>query len=481
MIPNLRDYSFLKIPSAWFWSWLLIGWFAFPGPASAEGNAHHPPDAPQSQNYAFTNGHWFNGRTFIPTTYYSVNGTLTASPPKQIDHTLDFQNRYMVPPFGEAHTHNVEGAWNVDQVIHHYLRDGVFYVKNPNDISEFVQHIRHKLNTPHSIDVVFAHAGLTALNGHPSSLYEDMLRIHRYEPVIGRLDRDWFKGRAYYPVSDMQDVEKWWPAIMATNPDFIKIYLANSGHFGKDTRHPDQGFREGLDPRLVAPIVQFVHQRGLRVTAHIETADDFRIAVQGNVDEIAHLPGWFLPSSAERSAVLLTEEDARLAAARRTVIVTTTVAQHFHPPGHHPTGSHAPRHSPQPSGSHRHQGEENARNMARDIQRHNLQVLHQAGATIAIGSDHAETALAEALHLHQLGVFDNLTLLNMWCETTPQAIFPSRKIGRLEEGYEASFLVLKGNPLTDFRHVRDIALRFKQGVPLIGEYTQHNHTGHAHH
>ena len=65
--------------------------------------------------------------------------------------------------------------------------------------------------------------------------------------------------------------------------------------------------------------------------------------------------------------------------------------------------------------------------------------------------------------IEPLAVFDNLTLLKLWCQATPQAIFPHRKIGRLREGYEASFLVLKGNPIDDFANVRKIALRFKQG------------------
>ena len=42
-------------------------------------------------------------------------------------------------------------------------------------------------------------------------------------------------------------------------------------------------------------------------------------------------------------------------------------------------------------------------------------------------------------------------------------IFPNRKIGHLEEGYEASFLVLAGNPLEDFSNVRRIEMRVKQG------------------
>lgn len=81
-------------------------------------------------------------------------------------------------------------------------------------------------------------------------------------------------------------------------------------------------------------------------------------------------------------------------------------------------------------------------------------------------SDHAATSLSEAMNLLELKIFDNLTLLKMWCETTPATIFPERKIGRLQEGYEASFLVLKKNPLENFEHVATITMRVKQGHRL---------------
>ena len=70
--------------------------------------------------------------------------------------------------------------------------------------------------------------------------------------------------------------------------------------------------------------------------------------------------------------------------------------------------------------------------------------------------------------MHAFGFFDPLTLLTMWCETTPATIFPDRKIGRLQDGYEASFLVLDGNPLDDFTNTGRITLRVKQGHLLPG-------------
>ena len=45
-------------------------------------------------------------------------------------------------------------------------------------------------------------------------------------------------------------------------------------------------------------------------------------------------------------------------------------------------------------------------------------------------------------------------------------IFPHRKIGALQEGYEASFVVLEGDPIKDFNEVKKITIRVKRGTPL---------------
>ena len=52
----------------------------------------------------------------------------------------------------------------------------------------------------------------------------------------------------------------------------------------------------------------------------------------------------------------------------------------------------------------------------------------------------------------------------MWCTITAVTIFPRRQIGRLKDGYEASFLVLSTNPIDDFTSVERIAFRVKQGA-----------------
>ena len=59
-----------------------------------------------------------------------------------------------------------------------------------------------------------------------------------------------------------------------------------------------------------------------------------------------------------------------------------------------------------------------------------------------------------------------LELLKMWRETTAETIIPKRKIGHLKDGYEASFLVLRADPIADFANTQKIEMRVKQGEIL---------------
>ncbi len=421
------------------------------------------PAAPSATPYAFVNGQWFDGEGFQRETWYAVEGRLTKKPPSWPVHTVDLSGLYMVPPFGEAHNHNVEGPWNVQAVAQRYLHDGVFYVKNPNDVRDFALQIRPIVNVPTSIDTTFAHAGLTGRGGHPVALYEDVLRVGRYEPAVGPIERGWFENRSYVVVDTDAEVEAKWPVIMNGRPDFLKVYLVHSEDDGGSADSRSSHHRQGLHPALVPGIVARAHAVGLRVTAHVETAADFRHAIRAGVDELAHVPGWLIqgPEDAERTR--LTEDDARMAAAHQVQVVTTSVAGQAMPSlgGHHQHGQQA-GHGTGPDSKHGSSNAEPASHVLRD----NLQLLQRAGVSLLIGSDHAETSLAEVQHLRTLRLFDNRTLLKMWCEATPAAIFPGRRIGRFEEGYEASFLALTGNPLEDFEQVRAIRRRFKQGVPL---------------
>ena len=68
----------------------------------------------------------------------------------------------MIPPFGEAHNHNVENPERIDELVCKYLQDGIFYVKNPNSLPNARTALSGKINVLTATNVVFANGGLTA-------------------------------------------------------------------------------------------------------------------------------------------------------------------------------------------------------------------------------------------------------------------------------------------------------------------------------
>jgi hypothetical protein len=120
---------------------------AFPQTAAA------PPSTPKT--IAFTNGLWFDGHSFRRRIDYSVQGVITFRKPGSIDAVVDFGGGYVVPPFGEAHNHNVEPLNKVDLLIQRYLAHGIFYVKNPDNLPAGRDQVLSKINRPekHRCDV----------------------------------------------------------------------------------------------------------------------------------------------------------------------------------------------------------------------------------------------------------------------------------------------------------------------------------------
>jgi hypothetical protein len=327
-----------------------------------------------------------------------------------------------------------------------YLEAGIFYVKNPNNLPRARAPLLSKINIPTSIDVVFANGGLTASGGHP-------LGVVRRNLERGGMTQADAEGAFYFTIDNMADLNRKWEKIQAGRPDFIKTYLQYSEEYAK--RKDDESYIDwrGLDPSLLPAIVRRAHRAGLRVSTHVETAIDFHNALIAGVDEINHMPG-FRPEKddwtkfRDSSRYRISETDARLAARKRVVVVTTLVSAIEVALGDR-------------------EGERQLADAVRKLLVHNLLTLKKHGVRIAIGSDsYRQTSLVEALNLYKLKVFDNLTLLKMWCETTVATIFPRRKIGHLKEGYEASFLVLNADPLQDFANTQKIEMRIKQGVIL---------------
>jgi imidazolonepropionase-like amidohydrolase len=399
------------------------------------------------RDLTFLNGRWWDGKVFRVETVYCIGGLLTRRKPSVPTETLDLAGGFVVPPLGDAHCHHFDSPRTISELIKRYLTEGIFYAQNTGNgaANRRDPSVTLRLNRPDSVDVTWADATLTSTLGHPFYVYEALANGHYnfgQEDVSAKI-RDLRKaeGDAYIFADDPAMLAKIWPQYEKRRPDFLKVVLSNSEHHREDFARQVPG-GHGLDPALLPDVVNRAHKIGLRVWLHVDSAYDFHIGVQSGIDGFAHLPGYGMGKE-EAAPYLLDERDVR-EAARRRVIVNPTVAI-----------------------AKGYTSDAAALERVRGVQRRNLALLKRHGVPLTIGMDsYGTTAWPEAEALLALGVFTLPEVLKLWWTTTPQAIFPGRKIGQLTDGFEASFLVLEKSPLLELTNLKTIALRVKQGNAL---------------
>lgn len=368
----------------------------------------------------YENGRWFDGANFVEKTVYVMAGIFAPQIDSPSDRIVDLDGGYAVPAFGDAHTHALAdmpspipevNAMMRQIQIDAWMRQGVFYIANPNSIANITAEVRPHVNVPGSVSAAFSNGGITGPGGHPIQIYgEDM------------------RGQAYHVVDSEADLKRVWPLVLRGRPDFVKVYLeVSEEHL---SRRADAAFygKRGLDPKLLSAIVDRAHAARLRVAVHIASQADVLVALEAGADTIAHLP-------LER----LTNAIAQKAARQKTVFMTTVTS---HRPTTHISDIEA-------------------------VHRFNLQLLRQYGVPLILGTDnHLSNILNEVEAVARLGGFSNRELLNLLTRMTPQWIVPKRKVGVLSAGYEATFVVLRGNPLADLSALRDIVLWVHMGHPI---------------
>lgn len=187
-----------------------------------------PPAAEKAPTVALTNGRWFNGTSFTDRTLYSVDGRFTSRRPPQIDRTIDLAGKWVVPPFADAHNHNIgTGVEQRDKdAILRYLAEGVFYVKIQGNLPLTSEALgRLSIGEPSSVDVVLAQGSLTATGGWPIPLVEDTLLPQGYFPGY---TKETLKDHRYFTIDSEAELDKKWPVILGKHPDFIKTFLSFS-------------------------------------------------------------------------------------------------------------------------------------------------------------------------------------------------------------------------------------------------------------
>jgi imidazolonepropionase-like amidohydrolase len=403
-------------------------------------------DATQEQSLELVGGRWFDGQGFVDRTVYVTDGYFVAAKPEGETTRVNLEGRYIVPPFADGHSHNLWSEWEWQRVHDGYLREGTFYVLVMGNARSGSDHMRARFLSWDTIDIAYGEGVVTSTLGYPFMHYEpramgfhDPSTWKENLPAIRHSRR--MENDGYWFMDSVSDVDAKLPAILADRTTHLKIILFRSERFAELSADTTRISHRGLNPELVQDIVSRAHAAGIRVAAHIETPHDFELAVRAGADIIAHVPGYNLAQGAQPEQFRLSEAMAQLAADQG---VTVTPTAFF--------GSRNAVRSP----------EWNQRRD--DLLRHNLRLLKRHGVSIASGTDvYSETARAEIGALAALDLWSNAELLRLWAITTPRLVFPSRRIGSLEPGFEASFLALECDPIADFGCTDRIALRFKQG------------------
>lgn len=384
-----------------------------------------------AQNIKLENGMWFDGNKFSNRNVWIYDGKLSfRAKGRKIDKTIDIKGKYVIPPFGEAHNHNLESEYELQKRIDKYLSDGVFYVKLQSSIKKRIAPLMHNYNHPLGLDISLTYAPITGSGGHPIAVRKRYLEQGLFGNLFKTLEE--IESHGYFTIDTEKDLAQKWDSVLSFKPDFIKVVLSYSEEYEKRKDDPTYFGQKGLNPKFLQEIVKKAHQTGLRVSVHVNTPTDFLHAIMSGADEIAHLPGY-------SNDLKISLQDAKLAAKKNVVVVTTAVLV---------------------------KGRNKDPNYNKFVEnvKHNLKILKDAGVKLAVGSDeYNDTSLGEATYLAETGVFSNLELLKMWSENSAETIFPKRRIGRLKEGYEASFLVLSGNPIENFENFQKIEMRVKQG------------------
>jgi len=387
--------------------------------------------------YEFRNGQWYDGKGFVTATWYTNNGLLSKKAPSKIDSVIDLQGKWVIPPMGDAHCSSISENPSAANTLNLYMGEGIFYLQMLGNTKEGRAATAPLMNKPTAPDAVFANGVITCTLGHPFLEYEGPANkiknpavwVEKYAELKTSQK---MLGNGYWFIDNKEALTANWDKIKMQNPGVISIYLLdvknNGGKEGK-----------GLSEEVAKLVIKKAHKSGLRVFAQVETADDLSIGLKLGVDGFSNLPGHDWDGNGDTKKFEISEADLKIMAKKRTPLILLL--------------SHA-------------QAATN-RTATQAFHKKTLKQLLDANINVAMGSDDSQRTLRMELNYwFGLGDMDDARTLKVLCENTPRAIFPDRKIGKIENGYEASFLVLSDNPFSNVLKTRVQSFKVKNGVLL---------------
>lgn len=411
-----------------------------------------------SQNIAYLNAQWWIKGKFVQTKVYSSSGKFSFREPAKIDSTIDLNGMFCIPPLGDAHTHNLDGAYNLQNMLNQYLSEGVLYVQVTGNHGSGAVQARPVIAKQNALEAVYANGLLTATYGHGFFPYEP-LAMQIYSPQAQNKLADSIKKSriaaddAYFHIDNENDLKNKWTKIISYKPDLIKICVLDAADYDAKRKAEIPG-SYGLSPQIVYAAVKKAHGAGLKVIAHIETAEDARLCATAGVDGLAHLPGYAWNGSATTSKKFcLTAADAKIIKQSGMYVVPTLNLDYTNE--YDSTGKKT-EHPDRTAAALRYKKEA-------------IALLLKEKVPLALGSDYfGKTISVELDYIIKNNLLEPATLLDVLCRQTAQHILPGRKIGEISEGYEASFVALPDNPAKNISIIRSkIGRLVKQGRTIL--------------
>ena len=367
---------------------------------------------------------------------------------------VDGRGKFLIPGMMDVHIHLLGGgAW----------RDSSAQSDRPVDFDV-------GLRTLHG----FLYYGFTSVydaGNNPQFITALRDRERRNEIVSPRLfatgrllsyPGSWSVGYAGIGVRDWPETIADLDAQLALQPDVQKITYETMG-VGPNP------LVKSLPKELMRQMIEYLHARGVRTTAHVSNEQMARDAIAAGIDSLAHVP----------ATGVLTRDFVELVAAKRLPIQTSLAVfdeiiamregvDFLRTPEYRAVvDAREPEVREQARQRYLKLGWSDWFAAIYPYAARNLQRIHAAGGLLVLGTDRsfAPAALRELELVVAAGIppLDALRIA-----TLNGAIFLGREseLGSIEPGKLADMVLLNADPTRDIRNVREIAGVWKAGVAI---------------
>jgi len=355
--------------------------------------------------------------------------------PEEIE-TVDLSGSYIIPGLINAHGH-VGTARG--------LETGPAIYSEENVVDQLRLYARYGITT------------VVSLGGEPSQAFD--VRDH-HDPSSHGMARLYLAGTVLNPESPQaasRDVSE----LAESNPDWTKIRVDDN-----------LGRSEKMPTNVYSATIEASHQHEIPLAAHIVTLEDAKSLVENNVDLIAHSVR-DEPVDSELIDLMLEADICITPTLTREVSVYIYAERpdFFDDPFFLQYADEAVLEQLQEE-----EVQERYTGTAADYYREalplakeNMIALHNAGVRVAMGTDSGPPARFQGYFEHMememmqdAGMHPGEVLLSA-TRYAAECMRIDDKVGTLEPGKQADFIVLNANPFSDIRNLREIQAVFVGG------------------